>query len=451
MKFAVAASKMSKRIVPSDDHYKALQSIAASTENINCPAIRFIPEESKLNSTAHVVIQLPMDPALPEDEWNSANTVKHQYPLLTIDGTPEDYCKTFQNVERVIAAQGHEDSFEHFIAMFKLMCTPELRQRLEQVEGEQEVENQGLPVADQLDAEASVVQTINEFAKDFFRDIPNCWSKQKRCLHKQVLLPNMKIRDFILRVRTISNYMENFPFDVNNPNGHQALDDNEILSIIDSAVKPHWRLQMIKDEKTIDSFANISAAQSYFSRLEETDALEGVEDEDSPVKQKSKKRKPASSNQGGSDKENTKAAKKPKTKCKHCGKVGHPDSKCWNLEANKDKRPNNWDPNRNKGESPESVESKLVGTSCAHIQKVRPFHNITNIMNSTPMVNKQAEQSEVTQLRKRMRETCTEEAQPVAAAASISEEEVSSPMLCPMQALLSKNRSEERRVGKECC
>ena len=441
MKFAIAANALSKRIVPSNDHYKALRAIAASTENINRPAILFIAEPSKLDVTLCVIIQVPMDSTLPEDEWNSSNTVKQQYALLPVDGTAEDFCRTYHNVDRVIASQGHEHSMEHFIGMFKLMCTPELRERLEQIEGEEEVENQLRPVADQLDADALIRSTINEFAKDFFHDVPNCWSKQKRCLHKQVLLPGMKIRDFVLRVRTIAKYMANFPYEVvNHPNGHVALEDDEILTIIDSAVKPHWRLQMIKDEKTIDSFATSSAAQSYFSRLEETDALEGREDEDSPVKEKStngRKRKRVNSNQSAS-KENTKDAKKPRAKCKHCGKVGHPESKCWNLDANKDSRPKNWDPNRKQGESPDSLEGKLSSTSCAN-KRVKMHHNITNPVKPTPMVKTHTEQDKAINSRKRTREALIEEAQPVAAAASISEEEVSSPILCPMKALLSKN------------
>ena len=58
-----------------------------------------------------------MDPTLPEDEWNSANTAKQQFPPLPTEGTAEDFCKTYHNVDRVIAAQGHEDSMEHFMSM----------------------------------------------------------------------------------------------------------------------------------------------------------------------------------------------------------------------------------------------------------------------------------------------------------------------------------------------
>ena len=104
MKLAVPSNKMSKRIVPSNDHYKALRAIAVSTEDINRPAILFIAEPSKLDKDTFVIIQIPMDPTLPEDEWNSANTAKQQYPLLPTDGTPEDLCQTYHNVDRIIAA-----------------------------------------------------------------------------------------------------------------------------------------------------------------------------------------------------------------------------------------------------------------------------------------------------------------------------------------------------------
>ena len=166
--------------------------------------------------------------------------------------------------------------------------------------------------------------------------------------------------------------------------------------------------------------------------------MEGKDDEDeesSPPK-KTANSKGAKRKRGESSKESTATAKKPKAKCTHCGKIGHPSDKCWNLEANKDRRPPNFDPNRKQGESPASLEDKQASTSCAHIQKVRPFHNITNTVHS--MVNTQTEQEKANS-RKRRREALIEEAQPIAAAASISEEEVSSPILCPMQALLSKN------------
>ena len=101
MKLAFSG-KMSKRIVPSDDHYKALRAIAVSTENINRPAILFLAEPSKLDRTLFVIIQIPMDPTLQEDEWNSANTAKQQFPLLPTEGTAEDFCKTYHNVDRVL-------------------------------------------------------------------------------------------------------------------------------------------------------------------------------------------------------------------------------------------------------------------------------------------------------------------------------------------------------------
>ena len=52
------------------------------------------------------------------------------------------------------------------------------------------------------------------------------------------------------------------------------------MSVVDRAIKPHWRVNMIKDNETIDSFQSMSEAQSYFSRLEETDALEGKDDDE---------------------------------------------------------------------------------------------------------------------------------------------------------------------------
>ena len=150
-----------------------------------------------------------------------------------------------------------------------------------------------------------------------------------------------------------------------------------------------------------------------------------------------RKRKRGNGNQGDS-KENPKDAKKPKPKCSHCGKIGHPSEKCWNLDSNKSRRPKNWDPNRKQGESPDSLEDKQQSINGAN-KRVKLLNNITNTVHSTPMVKPHTEQGKATQSRKRTREALTEEAQPVDAAASISEEEVSSPMLCPMKALLSKN------------
>ena len=56
MKLAVPSNKMSKRIVPSNDHYKALRAIAASTEDINRPAILFTAEPSKADKDTFVTI-----------------------------------------------------------------------------------------------------------------------------------------------------------------------------------------------------------------------------------------------------------------------------------------------------------------------------------------------------------------------------------------------------------
>ena len=124
MKLAVASSSLSKQIVPSDDHCQALRHVHESTERVNCPPILFVSEPSKLDPQLSVQIQLPQNPELAEEDWTSANTVKQSFPLLPVDGTPEDHCKTRDRANQVVTQQGQGESITHQVRMFKLMLTP---------------------------------------------------------------------------------------------------------------------------------------------------------------------------------------------------------------------------------------------------------------------------------------------------------------------------------------
>ena len=50
----------------------------------------------------------------------------------------------------------------------------------------------------------------------------------------------------------------------------------------------------------------------------------------------------------GKNKEHALSAKQVKGKCTNCGKQGRKKADCWELEANKSKRPKNWTLNNNK-------------------------------------------------------------------------------------------------------
>ena len=43
------------------------------------------------------------------------------------------------------------------------------------------------------------------------------------------------------------------------------------------------------------------------------------------------------------DKAANQKSKRKLNKCSHCGKLGHPDDACWELEKNKDRRPSGWE------------------------------------------------------------------------------------------------------------
>ena len=98
MKLAVAGNQMSKRIVPSNDYYKALRKVAEGVEAINRPAITFVPGESRLDSKLTVEVQSPLDPTMPANEWNSTNSVKKRYAILGEDGTSEDFAKLWKTL-----------------------------------------------------------------------------------------------------------------------------------------------------------------------------------------------------------------------------------------------------------------------------------------------------------------------------------------------------------------
>ena len=148
MKLAVASSALSKHIVPSDDYCQALRHVHESTEKFNCLPILFVSEPSKLDPQLTVQIQLPQNPELPEEDWTSANTVKQSFPLLPVDGTSEDFCKTRDRANQVVTQQGQGKSITHQVRMFKLMPTPECCDRFEQIHAEQSVANEALPVGE---------------------------------------------------------------------------------------------------------------------------------------------------------------------------------------------------------------------------------------------------------------------------------------------------------------
>ena len=199
---------------------------------------------------------------------------------------------------------------------------------------------------------------------------------------------------------------------------------------------------MKKDNKTSDNFSNVMEFRHYLTRLEESDRLEGWTDDTPKKTRKQGKRKAAAQ----TDKENVSKKRHNGGKpCKHCKKTGHPEAKCWELEANASSRPPKW--KSVKGEQNESVailkddiqkEGNLRGQKKARILK-----DVTNISSTvnTKTKHKPKLPSE-NSLNKRKREEPEKSAQVIAADISEMEETMEQlrlETLCPMKAMLSRN------------
>ena len=234
----------------------------------------------------------------------------------------------------------------------------------------------------------------------------------------------------------MNNYLEYFPYDVEvHPNGHQKLSDEDLIMILDGTIKPHWRQQMAKDGQALDAFPTLQQARDYFTRLEMADAMEGRSD-DSPD---SKAKKPTKRKRDD-PKEKRRTQQNGGQECKHCGKKGHPDNKCWELEANKGTRPKNW--KSVKGKLNEAPELKIQETNRAP-KRTRLFKDITNVSPPITVVPNNIEQGKEPNLKKRSREVLSEAAQPneSAAAHTIPEAELDTHILCPMKAMMLNNNN----------
>jgi Zinc knuckle len=93
--------------------------------------------------------------------------------------------------------------------------------------------------------------------------------------------------------------------------------------------------------------------------------------------------------------------KQIKTRCPYCGKIGHKKEDCWELKANKDKRPKHWNKNykpkeKNENGNKTSKNPNIVCWTCnqkGHIQTNCP----KNKEQETGMMASQSEETETSQ------------------------------------------------------
>ena len=414
MKIASTAARAYKATT---NIYQPKQQVMVEYERLNSPPIPLVPKPSKLNSENTVTIQIPMNPNTPEGDWNSTNTIKKSYYLLSADCTPEDFCKTMAHVDGICTATNHENDFEHFIKLLQLMMDTDNTEKFQEVLADLNAYNAELD--DPVEEAELKKMVLNQFSREFFGDYQNCYRKQHRYLKKCVIPKGWTVKQFITRLQTVGKYMAYFAYDEEHfPDGHDAMKEVDLMDIIDYAAKPTWHAQMKRDNKTVDSFASVGKLKEYFIRLEESEQMDGTNQPDTP-EQKSvpRKRKDRSDS-----KENVPNKRNGGKKCTHCGKPGHLDSKCWELEANKESRPKFWKSVKKSGETtrvataPENPSSK----------RARVFKDITNnkTVNPSEQVNSMKDNRP-----KRKMEATTEH------------ESVDFESMCPMKAMLTKNDS----------
>ena len=421
--------------------YRAQQKAIKDEEQLSKPPLTW---NSQLTKGGQMVqLQVPVNSETPPEEWTNGNTVKKTYPVLSINGSAEDFCYMCQNVDTVVTAMGQQDEIARKVEIFKQMLDSDCLEKFADIHNDEVANNEALALNLQMTETEVFIRAKNEFARDFFADWKNAQRKQKRYMRKQAMPQGVNIKTFCNRLQSMSRALKHFPFDPEvQPQPYQPLSEDDLIEVVDNAKNPAWNADMARDNKNADSFRTLTEIKDYFSRLEESyrlkqDAEQGRESETPPKKTTAGKRK---GGQQGTQQGKRQKKAKP---CKHCGKTGlHKEQDCWELESNKEKRPPNWKSSKQGKDETSSVVQSDQNIQ-AEIQKDKKRLRITNAVSNHGLSNSTVNQSQVNSSNFKKRKRSDEEDAQTTNAASTDESDVDKgddlEVLCPMQAMLNRN------------
>ena len=193
---------------------------------------------------------------------------------------------------------------------------------------------------------------------------------------------HVSVRDFTRTLTEYNLYLKYFPYKESRNKRPKPLPDDELADIVNRAKPIRWHKDMLG--ANIDPYSlTYQNFVDYLERLEVKDSLDGA----------SKKRKPSimsdaasdtddddqkhcktSQNSKSSNANNNGAVNVKRHKCKHCGKRGHMEKDCWNLEENASRRPSSWTPRNAKVSTNVTQEQVNTIKSVKKPKKHRVFY-----------------------------------------------------------------------------
>lgn len=265
------------------------------------------------------------------------------------DGTPKEFVQfrmEFADLEHEIPLTTYEQKYKTVDTLLKGKCRTSFRSRVNDYIRDIDVtEHTPVEVKDLI--LKTVELALNDVAKDVFAT-PNAVRRQKYYMrHFLFMTDEMSVRDFTRALREHNDMLKYFPYD-KTQRKPKPLPDDELADILNRAKPVRWHLDMLG--ANIDPYSfSYDDFQDYLERLEVKDSLDrasnkrkaSLMDDDASDSDNNDQKRRKTSNNPKSKKDNNKGNGKKNT-CKHCGKYGHKDKDCWELEANESRRPKSW-------------------------------------------------------------------------------------------------------------
>lgn len=280
------------------------------------------------------------------------------------DGTPKEWVKFRQNLAD-LTKEIPLRTFEHLqkavdtllLGKNRVLFRASVNDRLTVLAREMHAEQEALTDDDR---KLTLELALNDVAKNVFVT-PNAERRQKFYLrHYCFKTDDMSVRDFSRTLFEYNQYLEFFPYDEKKEHRPKPMPNDELADILNRAKPVRWHLDMLG--ANIDPYDfEFDAFQDYLERLEIKDSLErankkrkAAEENDSDDKSSGKRKNKRKKTSDSKDKKST------DKKCKHCGKSGHKEANCWELEANKARRPKNWKSVKTSGFSTEELNTMIA-------------------------------------------------------------------------------------------
>ena len=74
------------------------------------------------------------------------------------------------------------------------------------------------------------------------------------------------LKTFTNRCVVMNRYRPYFPYDEDlQEGGHDPLESDELIILLDGVIQPRWRAQMKKDNKMSDNFSNVMEFRDYLT------------------------------------------------------------------------------------------------------------------------------------------------------------------------------------------